>query len=98
MLLSPFTSTSPDGLNRVAEDHGFAKTEKPAPYHTFLSGYEIRGIPDSGLRVGAVWHFDQEPPRTHNIYSIYKTIFKNEKSQLEEESVTAKIKLTRNTK
>jgi HEPN domain-containing protein len=24
-----------------------------------------------------VWHLDQEPPRTHNIYSIYRSIFEN---------------------
>jgi HEPN domain-containing protein len=24
-----------------------------------------------------VWHLDQEPPRTHNIYSIYRSLFEN---------------------
>lgn len=33
-----------------------------------------------------VWYLDQEPPRTHNIYSMYKTIFENNKQALERES------------
>jgi hypothetical protein len=31
-LLSPFASASPDGLERVGEDHGFIDKAKDAPY------------------------------------------------------------------
>ncbi len=32
-LFSPLASKSPDGLERVAEDQGFARAEKEAPFH-----------------------------------------------------------------
>ena len=31
-LFSPFASSSPDGLERVAEDEGFIETQKAPPY------------------------------------------------------------------
>jgi hypothetical protein len=31
-LFSPFASSSPDGLERVAEDQGFVETQKSPPY------------------------------------------------------------------
>jgi len=31
-LFSPFASSSPDGLERVAEDKGFIQTQKSPPY------------------------------------------------------------------
>ena len=31
-FLSPLASTSPDGLDRVAENHGFLERAKDAPY------------------------------------------------------------------
>jgi cobalt/nickel transport protein len=53
IFLSPFASSNPDGLNRVAEDHGFsnkATEDAPAnrlPFHSFLNGYAVRGVPDA---------------------------------------------------
>ena len=53
LLVSGFASSSPDGLNRVAEDHGFAATAKE---HLFengpLAGYTVRGIDDQRLSTG----------------------------------------------
>jgi hypothetical protein len=44
-LVSGFASGSPDGLNKVAEDHGFAATAKE---HLFengpLAGYAVKGV------------------------------------------------------
>jgi HEPN domain-containing protein len=33
-----------------------------------------------------VWFLDQEPPRTHNIYTIFMTVFENNDRVLERES------------
>ncbi len=50
-VLSPFASSSPDGLNRVAEDLGFIDQEHPEPIATKLpfaevfDGYAVRGVP-----------------------------------------------------
>jgi hypothetical protein len=45
MLVSGFASSAPDGLNKVAEDHGFAATAKE---HLFengpLAGYAVKGV------------------------------------------------------
>jgi PDGLE domain len=45
MLVSGFASSAPDGLNKVAEDHGFAATAKG---HLFengpLAGYAVKGV------------------------------------------------------
>ena len=45
MLVSGFASSSPDGLNKVAEDHGFAAKAKE---HLFengpLAGYAVKGV------------------------------------------------------
>jgi hypothetical protein len=44
-LVSGFASSSPDGLNKVAEDHGFAAKAKE---HLFengpLAGYAVKGV------------------------------------------------------
>ena len=44
-LVSGFASSSPDGLNKVAEDHGFADSAKE---HLFengpLAGYAVKGV------------------------------------------------------
>jgi hypothetical protein len=44
-LVSGFASSSPDGLNKVAEDHGFAANAKQ---HLFengpLAGYAVKGV------------------------------------------------------
>jgi hypothetical protein len=53
LLVSGFASSSPDGLNRVAEDHGFAATAKE---HLFengpLAGYAVKGINGDRLSTG----------------------------------------------
>jgi len=45
MLVSGFASSAPDGLNKVAEDHGFAANAKE---HLFengpLAGYAVKGV------------------------------------------------------
>ncbi|GAB4146843.1 MAG: PDGLE domain-containing protein [Cyanobacteria bacterium J069] len=53
VLVSPFASSDPDGLDRVAQDHGFdAKAvEKPAahqlPFHSIFDEYALRGVPET---------------------------------------------------
>lgn len=53
-VVSFYASTSPDGLNRVAADQGFAETgarhatEDDSP----LAGYETRGVADPRLSGG----------------------------------------------
>lgn len=50
-IISPFASSSPDGLERVAEDLGFldaADPEAPAqklPSANVFEGYALRGVP-----------------------------------------------------
>lgn len=52
ILLSPFASSDPDGLNRVSEDLKFdnkALAETPAqklPFANFFDGYAVKGLPD----------------------------------------------------
>jgi tetrahydromethanopterin S-methyltransferase subunit D len=41
VVLTPYASKHPDGLIRVAKDHGFAHTQKPALLHSMFSGYSI---------------------------------------------------------
>ncbi len=51
--VSRFASTKPDGLQRVADDHGIAAHE--VPHHLTQSPfahYEVRGIGDAGLTKG----------------------------------------------
>ena len=40
IVFAPLASGDPDGLNRVAENLGFAQREDPAPYE-ILPGYEV---------------------------------------------------------
>ena len=52
-VTSLYASSAPDGLNRVAEDHGFARTEREhrsgdGP----LAGYETRGVENDRLSGG----------------------------------------------
>ena len=53
MLVSGFASGSPDGLNKVAEDHGFAANAKQ---HLFengpLAGYAVKGVNGDRLSTG----------------------------------------------
>lgn len=46
-FLSPYASPKPDGLERVAIDHGFSGEEKEASWSTPVSGYEWEGAKDS---------------------------------------------------
>ena len=53
MLVSGFASGSPDGLNKVPEDHGFAANAKE---HLFengpLAGYAVKGVNGDRLSTG----------------------------------------------
>lgn len=45
--LSPFASGSPDGLNKVAEDHGFIDQAKDhALTDSPVAGYAVKGVED----------------------------------------------------
>jgi hypothetical protein len=53
MLVSGFASSSPDGLNKVAKDHGIAASAKE---HLFengpLAGYAVKGVDNDRLSTG----------------------------------------------
>jgi cobalt/nickel transport protein len=52
-VLSYYASASPDGLNRVAEDKGFAQTEKQHPAERSpLAGYGTDGLDNARLSGG----------------------------------------------
>lgn len=52
-FLSPYASGSPDGLNRVAIDKGFADREQEhATADGPLAGYAVRGVDDESLSTG----------------------------------------------
>lgn len=56
VLLAPNASSSPDGLERVAEDQGFAGEAVEAP-DGLLSGYAVAGVADeraSTILAGAI--------------------------------------------
>jgi cobalt/nickel transport protein len=52
VLVSPFASSNPDGLDRVSIDHGFedkAVEEPPAhklPFYAVFDEYALRGVPE----------------------------------------------------
>lgn len=52
VLLSPFASSDPDGLDRVSQDYGFdaaAVEEPPAhklPFYQVFDEYALRGVPE----------------------------------------------------
>jgi len=48
VLLSPLADSNPDGLERVAEDHGFA-TLSEAPVYETLPDYTVPGIDNEAL-------------------------------------------------
>ena len=52
-LVSYYAASSPDGLNRVAQDKGFASTEKdhPASDHP-LASYSTKGVGNDRLSTG----------------------------------------------
>jgi cobalt/nickel transport protein len=51
-VVSPFASSNPDGLNRVAEDLGFISKQQPEsvaqklPPAKAFDGYALRGVPE----------------------------------------------------
>lgn len=51
-LLSPWASSHPDGLERVAEDHGFLQQASTVHEWAPIPDYEVAGIPWTVLRVG----------------------------------------------
>jgi hypothetical protein len=53
LFVSPWASSQPDGLQRVALDEGFAETaEAHAVRGLPTAGYEVRGVSDDGLSAG----------------------------------------------
>jgi len=52
-VVSFYASSSPDGLNKVAQDQGFSSTEKPHGVSDGpLAGYEAKGVGDARLSGG----------------------------------------------
>jgi hypothetical protein len=53
LFASPYASSKPDGLNRVAEQHGFAGGRRQsATAHLPTARYGIRGVHDGRLSTG----------------------------------------------
>ena len=53
MLVSGFASSAPDGLNKVAEDHGLAATAKEhRSGNGPLAGYTVKGVNGDRLSTG----------------------------------------------
>lgn len=54
IFLSPFASGSPDGLEKVAEEEGFADTETEHQLgDSPLADYSVEGVDDENLSTGA---------------------------------------------
>jgi hypothetical protein len=52
-LVSPYASSSPDGLNKVAIDKGFSDAEKEsATADSPLAGYGVKGVDSEKLSTG----------------------------------------------
>jgi hypothetical protein len=52
-FVSPYASSSPDGLERVAIEKGFAGTARDHPLSDGpLAGYQVRGVGDERLATG----------------------------------------------
>ena len=50
---SPFASSKPDGLNKVAADHGFDRSARTsATEHSPLAGYEVKDVGRAGVSKG----------------------------------------------
>jgi hypothetical protein len=47
-LISPLASGWPDGLERVAEDHGFLQLQT-GPVYEIIPDYVLPGVPSEGL-------------------------------------------------
>jgi cobalt/nickel transport system permease protein len=53
MLVSGFASSSPDGLNKVAADHGIAADAKAHRFESGpLAGYAVKGVGNGRLSTG----------------------------------------------
>lgn len=52
-VASPFASSSPDGLEKVAEEHGLAAAEQPAWTTSPIPEYAVPGIAHEGLATGS---------------------------------------------
>lgn len=51
-IVSYFASSRPDGLERVAEDHGFLEKAKTPSWTAWIANYEVPGIGAPILKVG----------------------------------------------
>ncbi len=51
-VASYYAASAPDGLNRVAQDQGFASTEETYNDATPFAGYETEGVGDDRLSGG----------------------------------------------
>lgn len=49
---SPFASSSPDGLEKVAEEHGIPEADKAAWQHAAIPDYQVPGIAHEGTATG----------------------------------------------
>lgn len=52
LVASPFASSSPDGLEAVAAQEGFAEAGQDSAVETPLAGYEVNGIEETKLSTG----------------------------------------------
>ncbi|CAI9408781.1 PDGLE domain-containing protein [Nocardioides sp. T2.26MG-1] len=51
-VVSHYASSEPDGLNRVAQDHGFSQTEKDHEADAPLAGYAAKDVDNPRLSGG----------------------------------------------
>ncbi|WP_372631854.1 PDGLE domain-containing protein [Cohnella sp.] len=51
-IVSYFASPHPDGLERVAEDHGFLEKASEPSWRAWIPDYEVPGISSPMLKVG----------------------------------------------
>lgn len=50
MIVGPWASSEPDGLTKVAEDQGFAPSEKEHALEDGpVAGYEVEGVENEGM-------------------------------------------------
>lgn len=54
LFASPFASSAPDGMGRVAIDEGFDDTEKPSPVEgrSPVAGYAVKGVSNDKVSTG----------------------------------------------
>jgi cobalt/nickel transport system permease protein len=51
LFVSPWASSAPDGLDKVAKDHGLQQSAHPLD-RSPAAGYELRGVDDHRLSTG----------------------------------------------